>query len=338
MTTPRAILVLSVTAAAAVLTTALTALAQPAKTAALFPTPFVVEHYQIDTSQPDVPLTSEPVIDHYGGNWLISVQGNGSRKILDFAKRELTEVDARSGTYSVVTFGRLGELRARLDRAMTNGASTKTASRADAAPKAERPAIVVEELGDMAAQAVAPPRSRAASGSSRAVSASDSHEIAATMERILETARRDADAKMAKRPNTRHFRAAVPGGAGALEAWLDTTIRLTPEARAAIESFERDSLGPRGVPGDEPTASELLSAIAKKGDGFPMRTRQQLGKGAVDDVATRIEPAASAPTKLLAIPESFRRVPHPLEMIVTMEEEEARFRQAAAEANAPAAR
>jgi hypothetical protein len=80
----------------------------------VFPTPFVVEHHVETTDETGERFRSETVTDTYGGSWLVSVHPAGKKTIVDFSRRELTEVDEEKGTYWTLTFGRMRELRQRI--------------------------------------------------------------------------------------------------------------------------------------------------------------------------------------------------------------------------------
>ena len=85
--------------------------------AALFPAPFAVEHGVVQTDADGTRFASEPVTDYYGGSWIVSVRPDGSRLVVDLARRELTEIRPDRSTYSVLSFSRFAELKARLGRA-----------------------------------------------------------------------------------------------------------------------------------------------------------------------------------------------------------------------------
>jgi len=71
----------------------------------------------------------------------------------------------------------------------------------------------------------------------------------------------------------------------------------------------------------------LAAARAHAAGAFPVRTlrRTAVAETAVtiEDVATRLEPLASFPDELLRVPDGYRRVSHPLEVMVAYEEQEA---------------
>ena len=102
--TPRSALALAVVLAA------LPAAAQ----APLFPEPFAVEHRLIQTGPDGEAFAADAVTDHYGGSFVVSVRSDGSRMIVDLARRELTEVRPEAGTWWSVSFDRLAELARRV--------------------------------------------------------------------------------------------------------------------------------------------------------------------------------------------------------------------------------
>ncbi|HWM74346.1 MAG TPA: hypothetical protein VNQ53_11430 [Nocardioides sp.] len=85
-----------------------------AQTGPLFPEPFQVEHHLVQDDGDGNRFTGEPVVDTYGGSWIVSQRPDGSRLIVDLERREMTEVRPSDGTYSTVSFDRFAELQARL--------------------------------------------------------------------------------------------------------------------------------------------------------------------------------------------------------------------------------
>ncbi len=267
----------------------ITVLGLPAVSAqTFFPRPFVVEHHVVQTGTDGDVYVTEAVTDYYDGSRIISVRPDGSRLVLDFARRELTEVRPGRGTWSVLSFDRFAELRGRL-RYLEKGdfgphpgkAATLEADRREA----EEPEFDFEEL----------------SGRTKAAGAE---------------------------PGVRRLRVRQQSESGgregpAVEVWLDPKVRLGPAALAALERFEDEVLGSRET--GEVAFSRYISAARKHAGGaFPVRTVRPLpGEGAVEDRALRLEPVAAVPREILNVPESYRRVPHPLEQMVAYAEEEA---------------
>jgi len=256
-----------------------------------FPAPFVVEHQVFDGSLGGAPVAGAPVKDTYGGSFLVSERADGNRTIVDFARRELTEVRTGDGTYWSISFGRFADLKRRLREAGSAGEVAAPPARSLLA----RPSIHVEEVREEGRSAV-------------------SHGLTV------------AGAQ------PRRLRAFVEGGAS-LEAWVNPEApRLTAEGAAAIADFERTVLGAGdGTVG----AADLLDAIRKRtGDALIVRTRRAVAVGsgdgpdgpAVEDVVSRAEPVAALPASLVAVPEGLRRVPAPLEIVVSWAEDEAALR------------
>ena len=76
----------------------------------LFPRPFLVEHQVVVTEADGSSFTTDPVVDHYGGSMIVSLRTDGSRLIVDFARRELTEIRPETATYTVISFDRMAQL------------------------------------------------------------------------------------------------------------------------------------------------------------------------------------------------------------------------------------
>lgn len=260
--------------------------AQPG-TGPLFPEPFRVTHHLVqddgdggDGSR----FVGEPVVDTYGGSWMVSQRPDGSRLVIDLVRRELTEVRRDKGVYWTVSFDRFGELQRRLRAA--HGLTATPAKKAAAA--GPPPELVVTEI--------------------------------------------ETKAKT-DRPGVRHLRVALSGGAKAargaepgLDVWVDPSIRLTPAALAAVSALESDLLA---APAEELSAAKapgrfLAAARAKAEGALPVRTLRPAGAaGQVEDVATQVERLERFPSDLVEIPEGLQRVPHPLEAVVRLLEEDA---------------
>lgn len=263
----------------------------PAQPREPFPAPFTVEHHALDGSLGGAPVEGETVRDTYGGAFLVSERADGGRTIVDFARREVTEVKPKEGTYWSLSFGRFADLRRRLEEAE----SLEPASRARAQAASERPTVRVEEMRDGGAA------SRSALGS-------------------------------AALPGKR-LRASVEAGPS-LDVWVDAAApRLTPEGVAALADFERSVLGA----GDGAVGpADLLEAVRRReGGALAVRTRRSVGRGAsasedgpfLETVVTKAEPIASLPPALVTVPEGLRRVPSPLEVVVSWAEDEAALRK-----------
>lgn len=257
-----------------------------------FPAPFAVEHHVVDGSLDGAPIAGETVRDTYGGSFLVSERTNGIRTIVDFARRELTEVRPGEGTYWSLSFGRFAELRKRLEEAESTDESPKLRGQA----AVEKPVIRVEEI---VADADVPARS----------------------------------ASSERREAGKRLRASVEGGRS-LEVWVDASApRLTAAGIEALADLERSVLGA----GDgEIGPADLLEAVRKREAGaLAVRTRRAVGRGPasgtdgpfLETVVTKATPVAALPAGLVSAPEGLRRVPSPLEVVVSWAEDEAALRR-----------
>ncbi len=265
---------------------ALFAVAAPASDApgVLFPVSFSVEHALVQTGLDGSEFRTDAVTDTYGGSHLVSVRPGGSRVIVDFARRELTEVSVEKSTYWTLSFSQMGDLSRRL------------------AAAEERPTIAKDRRASVSP---APPVVKV-------------EEIDAARERQAL-----ATGLPASRAGVRHFRASVEGGPIA-DVWVDGTLRLTPAALDALESFERDVLGSASR-GEVNVSSLAAAARRAAGGAVPVRVRRSLGadRGTSDDTALSLTPLPAFPQKLLVVGDGFRRVASPLEVMVAFAEEEA---------------
>ena len=313
----------------------------------LFPEPFVIEHHLVQNDGDGSRFESAPVTDYYGGSWIVSVRPDGSRLIVDLARREVTEVRAEQGTFWTVSFDHLGQLaadlarverRAAADAAAAAAAGGASSSRAASASSGdEPPELVIEELPATGGAAAA--GHRAAGGSSVA-------------------------GAVAQRPGVQHLRVverqrAADPDAG-VEVWLDRTVQMRPAAVDALAAFESQVLGAaarsatagagtRGSAANataadraaaaqsaapDPVSRHLAAARRYAAGAVPVRTVRSFtaaGAGSVhgriEDVATRFERLDDFPRDLLAIPEGLRRVSHPAEAVIDfLEAENARDR------------
>jgi hypothetical protein len=276
-----------------------------AQAGALFPEPFVVEHHLVQTDGDGGRFETEAVTDYYGGSWIVSVRPDGSRVVVDLARREVTEVRSDRGTYWTASFDRLADLAeraARADRRARPAAKEADPGAATGAATKAAAELVVQELPRPAPDAIGlrrgtPNAGRPATGIQRL--------------RVVESSRADDPE-------------------AGVEVWLDPTIRLRPAALRALAAFEATLDGSRD--GDEPTAPVaryLAAAREHAGGAMPVRTVRTLATGPatarvrLEDVASRLEPVADFPEELAAVPEGLRRVPHPLEAVVAFLEAEA---------------
>ena len=251
----------------------------------LFPAAFSVEHQLVQTDPGGGTFQAQPVVDTYGGTTLVSVRPGGSRVIVDFAKRTVTEVSVEKSTWWTLSFSQMGDLSRRLAKAEERP-ERPSAAAARAPNAAVRQEIRVEEVSDSARDRLAAP---------------DGAPL---------------------RVGARRFRAWVDNGPSA-DVWVDGTVRLSAAALDALESFERDALLSGASPGSP--AQLVAAARRAAGGAVPVRVRRPLSPagGTADDVVTALTPLLAFPQKLLVIGEGFRRVPSPLEEMVAFAEDEA---------------
>jgi len=277
----------------------------------LFPQPFVVEHHLIHADGDGSVFYSKSVTDYYGGSWIVSVRSDESRLVVDLARREITEIRPRQGSYWQVSFDRLAELRDRLlyaDRGQPGAPQPGAPQPEEKAAAGAIPELVVTEtLEAEPAAADRPP-------------APD----------------KDAAALLG-RPGIRHLRVTVagaPADSPAVDVWVDSRIRLGVAARQALRRFEESVLG--GVTTAQKTAAPaawrfLAAAREQSGGALAVRTVRPTSletgaRGAFEDRATRLETVATFPLDLVAVPDGLRRVPHPLAAAAAFAEQEAERR------------
>lgn len=253
----------------------------------LFPEPFRVTHHLVQDDGDGSRFVGEPVVDTYGGSWIVSERPDGSRLVVDLARRELTEVRMDKGTYWSVSFDRFAELQKQLRAAQGLATGTDGTAEKAAAPAPEL--VVTEVPAEMAKK----------SGTSLA----DRPGV-----RRLRVTRKDTEKSGA--------------AAALLDVWVDPSVRLTPAALGAVSSLETVLAGPDAAM----SPGRALAAVRAKAAGaLPVRTVRPLpAPGAqVEDEATRVDRLERFPSELAEIPEGLRRVPHPLESVVRFLEEDA---------------
>jgi len=267
-------------------------------TGGLFPEPFVIEHAVTITEPDGGSFTSEPVVDHYGGSMIVSERSDGSRLIVDFARRELTEIRPSSGTYTVITFDRFAQL-SREYQSLEGPPLVKDGN--ESVPEIT---FKVSESGP--------------AGTVKMASAGT----------LLTSAR------LLDRPGLRRVEVTVetdgePSDEPSLEAWVDSTHRFSPRAMDAVEDFELGVLGASSTEMGKTPLKALATARRHAGGAVPIiTTRPTLqGGGLIEDVASRIDPLDAFPVDLVSIPEGFRRTAHPLELMVAHAEREADLRR-----------
>lgn len=253
-----------------------------------FPAPFVVEHHAVDGSLGGTPVVGETVRSTYAGTFLVTERPDGGRTIVDFSRRELTEVRPKEGTYWTLSFSRVAELRRRLAEAEPDGRPKAARPSAGAA----RPAIRVETVTDVEAG------ERRTSGeglSGRHIRASvnEGPSLDAWVDPALPRLGPEGLSALADFERE----ALGPLDAGGGPADLLDTIRRHEGGALVVRT--RRPVG-RGAE----TNSEAF----------------------LETVVTKVTPLPAMPPGLVAIPEGLRRVPSPLETVVAWAEDEAALR------------
>ncbi len=288
----------------------------------LFPEPFRVAHRLIQDDGDGTRFEGEAVVDTYGGSWIVSQRPDGSRVIVDLVRRELTEVRPDKGTYWTVSFSRFAELQQRMRELRTSNATPLGGEGKAPAGKSDRQAgeapapFELEVTEEPAAGAAKSGRAEGFSGSA-------------------------GPAGPAAKPGVRRLKVArkgAPAGEGALEVWVDPSLRMSAAAVAAVANLESDVLAAPGggdksaSAGVEAAPGRYLAAARTQGQGaLPVRTLRPAApaaegkpaQGRIEDVATQVERLERFPNDLVEIPEGTRRTPHPLEAVVRFLEEEA---------------
>lgn len=252
----------------------------------LFPAAFSVEHQLVQTDPGGDTFQAQPVVDTYGGSTLVSVRPGGSRVIVDFARRTVTEVSVEKSTYWTLSFSQMGDLSRRLAKA-DERPSTPSAASPRAANAAVKQDIRVEDVTESGRERLAAPGGPAS------------------------------------RAGVRHLRASVANGPSA-DVWVDPTVRMSPAALDALEAFEKGALG--AAPASGVTPAQLVAAARRAADGaVAVRVKRPLAAagGTAEDVVTALTPLPAFPQKLLVIGDGFRRVASPLEEMVAFAEDEA---------------
>lgn len=257
-----------------------------------FPAPFTVEQHVVDGSLGDAPITGEMVRETYGGSFLVAERADGGRTIVDFSRREMTEVRPKEGTYWSLSFGRFAELRRRLEEAE----SIETAPKQKAMGSGSRPTVRVEEVVGGSGSA-----SRGALG---ATERSGKH-LRASVE-----AGPSLDVWVdAAAPRL------TPEGVAALA-----------DLERNVLGASGGSVGPADLL--EAVRQREGGALAVRTRRKPGRDDAPLEDGPfIETVVTRAEPIATLPPSLVTVPEGLRRVPSPLEVVVSWAEDEAALRQ-----------
>jgi hypothetical protein len=273
----------------------------------LFPRPFVVEHRLVETDADGSVFESPAVTDTYAGSWIISARPDGGRTLIDFARREITAIEPEKGSYSVLSFDRMAELKRRLQAAESSVAPPERES-VKANTKAESPVrFAARELP------IAETRGTAGAGATGLLGR-------AGVRHLRVSATREGSERAA---------GAASSPVVELDVWLDPTMALGAQAQAALATLERDVLGNGARDG---VAACLAHAREQAGGAFPIRTERAASPRALSsrvvDEAIRLEALGTVPVELVKVPDGFRRVPHPLETVVAYAEQEAELNRA----------
>ena len=273
----------------------------------LFPEPFVVEHHLVQTDADGDVYAGEPVTDTYGGSWIVSQRGDGSRVVIDLARREITEIRPAEGVYHGLSFDRFAELRSEIARFEAGFPSAESAKALAAAEPAEEPEFEVTESpgGTLKARTSGLPES--------------------------------ANALLAN-PGVRHLRVELRSAASeSMDVWCDADVKLTPGALVALERFELEVLGAPSWLGSKrvPAARFLAAARRHAAGAVPIRTVRPIdlgapgpektggaGRGTVEDVTVRLERLEAFPLELVEVPDGLRRTAHPMEAMAAFAEKE----------------
>lgn len=268
----------------------------------LFPAPFVVEHSLVQVEPDGSRFETEPVADHYGGGWIVSLRPDGSRLMLDMVRREMTELWPDHGSYAVLSFDRFAALTRRLSIA-----EGEIAQDADL-PSRDSWRLVLQEREP----------ARESRDTKSGVDGRKPFQLPGTRHLVVRASHPDADLERT---------APLP-----VDIWASPEIRLGAAALEGLEDLDRTLAGGRG---GVPTAAEMVAEARRAADGaFVVRTVRRIRVGdrpddvaTIEDVAHRAEPLDALPADLLEIPDTYRRVAHPLEVMVEHAEAEAEVRR-----------
>jgi len=249
----------------------------------LFPSPFSVLHRLVRTDADGSTFQSAPVTDSYGGSYLVSVRPGGSRVIVDFARREITEVSVEKSTYWTLSFSKMGDLTRRLAKA--EGDPSRPAARSPVAA----PPIRVES-GE--------------AGGKRQLTTASGQAGGAGLRRFRAYVEGGPEAEIW-----------VDGSVTLGAAALDALESFEKEALGAGTAGSAD--------GATRSALLAAARRAAGGALPLRTRRTSAAGGTLEDVVTSVVPLPSLPPQLLAVGEGFHRVPSPLEAMVAFAEEDA---------------
>ena len=258
-------------------------------TAPLFPAPFTVER-QISERNPSggVEHQTDPFTEFYGESYLVAVRPGEDRTIIDFGRREIIEVQISKGTYWVLSFSRMRELRERIGRA--DGSLTREARKPQTgASTAAR--IRIESIDDGARVPLA---SGVPAKHLRASAEGSAQIVDVWLDGSLRLTKPAQDA-------LRSFED---------EALGELTVTERPSLSMLMSALRASGDGALPV-----KTSRLLTDRDGRATGFT-----------VEDTALKAAPIPAFPKKLLVLPESLKRVSSPLEIMAAFEEDEAALR------------
>jgi len=297
---------------------------EPVK-AELFPQSFVVEHQLIERERDGTVYHGEPVRDTYGGSWIVSERPDGSRLLVDLARREMTEIRPAEGIYWTIGFERFAELRSRIARLEGGSTAPQVVTKSGAPAKVEGVPTASLELEVVELQSVA---------ARRAISSKAAQEGMPSLLSAPEIRRYEIKARNAE-----------AGENTGAEVWVDPRLRIGAAAQAALLSFEEDALGATESLGLPPAL--VMAAVRQKSDGaLPVLTvmpvlRRSGAEGESEKVGesedrvlatSRLE---AFPLELARVPEGLVRTSHPLESVLVALEAQAKVDAALAGESQP---
>ncbi len=253
----------------------------------VFPAPFSVQRQLTELGPTgSVEFQTEPVTEYYGESYLVAVRARDDRTIIDFGRREIIEVEVSKGTYWVLSFSRMRELRERLTRAGGAPREARRAEKSDAEPR-----VKVELVGS------GPREDLTAPGGGSVFH----YRASAEGRPDLVDVWLDGSVRLAK------------AGQDALRSFESEAlgdVSTTPE-RAPLASLMAAVRTAGGGAFPVRTRRPLVDAGG------------QATGSVLEDVATKLTILPAFPTKLLTLPETLKRVPSPLEAMVAFAEDEA---------------
>lgn len=255
-----------------------------------FPRPFVVEHHLVDGSLGD-PVTGETVRDTYAGSFLVSERPDGSRTIVDFRRREVTEVRPKEGAFWSLSFGRFAELRRRLEEAEADEGTPRIRAQGGTV----RPEIRVEEVREETGEAARGSRGAGSAPKRLRAAVDGGPSIDVWVDPSAPRLGPEAVAALAELERTVLGRADGSVGPG--------------ELLEAVRKREGGALAVR--------TRRSVGRVAGGGSDGPY----------LETVVTKVDPIAALAPGLVSVPEGLRRVPSPLEIVAAWAEDEAALRR-----------